>query len=43
MDRDLATFQTALYVTVDDLYQSHFRPHMPHTSASVGGPCGYVG
>jgi hypothetical protein len=34
MDRDLETFLTALYVTVDDLYQSHIRPQMP----ASGGP-----
>ena len=34
MDLDLETFLTALYVTVDDLYQSHIRPLMP----ASGGP-----
>lgn len=34
MDLDLETFLTALYVTVDDLYQSHIRPQMP----ASGGP-----
>jgi len=34
MDLDLETFLIALYVIVDDLYQSHIRPHMP----ACGGP-----
>jgi hypothetical protein len=34
MDLDIETFLTALYVTVDDLYQRHIRPHMP----ASGGP-----
>jgi hypothetical protein len=34
MDLDLETFLTALYVIVDDLYQSHIVPRMPTT----GGP-----
>ena len=34
MDLDLATFLTALYVIVDDLYQSHIQPQMP----ARGGP-----
>lgn len=34
MDLDLETFLIALYVIVDDLYQSHIRPHMP----ARGGP-----
>ena len=34
MDLDLETFLTALYVIVDDLYQSHIRPHLP----ACGGP-----
>jgi hypothetical protein len=34
MDLDLETFLTALYVIVDDLYQSHVQPHMP----LKGGP-----
>lgn len=34
MELDLETFLTALYVTVDDLYQSHIRPQMP----ASGGP-----
>ena len=34
MDLDLATFLVALYVIVDDLYQSHLQPRMP----SWGGP-----
>ena len=34
MDLDLATFLVALYVIVDDLYQSHRQPRMP----SCGGP-----
>jgi hypothetical protein len=29
MDLDLGTFLTTLYVTVDDLYQSHIGPRMP--------------
>jgi len=29
MDIDLETFLTALYVIVDDLYQSHMQPQMP--------------
>jgi len=29
MDLDLETFLTALYVIVDDLYQSHIHPMMP--------------
>ena len=32
MDLDLETFLTALYVIVDDVYQTHIRPQMP-----VGG------
>jgi hypothetical protein len=34
MDLDLETFLVALYVIVDDLYQSHIAPRMPAT----GGP-----
>ena len=34
MDLDLETFLTALYVIVDDLYQSDIVPHMPPR----GGP-----
>ena len=34
MDLDLETFLTALYVMVDDIYQSHIRPRMP----AWGGP-----
>jgi transposase len=34
MQLDLETFLTALYVMVDDLYQSNIRPHLPNT----GGP-----
>ena len=34
MDLDLATFLVALYVIVDDLYQSHIQPCMP----ACGGP-----
>lgn len=34
MDLDLETFLTALYVIVDDVYQSHIRPQMP----ACGGP-----
>ena len=34
MDLDLETFLTALYVIVDDLYQSHIHPMMP----ASGGP-----
>jgi hypothetical protein len=34
MDLDLETFLIALYVMVDDLYQSHSRPQMP----PCGGP-----
>jgi hypothetical protein len=34
MELDLETFLTALYVTVDDLYQSHIRPQLPPS----GGP-----
>ena len=34
MDLDLETFLTALYVIVDDFYQSHIRPQMP----AWGGP-----
>ena len=34
MDLDLETFLTALYVIVDDFYQSHIRPMMP----ARGGP-----
>ena len=34
MDLDLATFLVALYVIVDDLYQSHITPRMP----ACGGP-----
>ena len=34
MDLDLETFLTALYVIVDDFYQSHIIPHMP----ACGGP-----
>ena len=34
MDRDLETFLVALYVIVDDLYQSHIIPCMP----ACGGP-----
>ena len=34
MELDLETFLTALYVMVDDVYQSHIRPQMP----LCGGP-----
>ncbi len=34
MERDLETFLTALYVIVDDFYQSHIRSQMP----TWGGP-----
>ena len=34
MDLDLETFLIALYVMVDDFYQSHIRPQMP----ASGGP-----
>ena len=34
MDLDLATFLVALYVIVDDFYQSHIQPCMP----ACGGP-----
>jgi hypothetical protein len=34
MDLDLETFLVALYVIVDDFYQSHIIPHMP----ACGGP-----
>jgi hypothetical protein len=34
MDFDLETFLTALYVIVDDFYQSHIQPQMP----ARGGP-----
>ena len=34
MDLDLETFLVALYVIVDDLYQSHIQPRMP----ACGGP-----
>jgi len=34
MDLDLETFLIALYVMVDDFYQSHIRPQMP----ACGGP-----
>jgi hypothetical protein len=34
MDLDLETFLVALYVIVDDLYQSHIKPRMP----PCGGP-----
>ena len=34
MDLDLETLLTALYVIVDDFYQSHIRPQMP----AYGGP-----
>ena len=34
MDLDLETFLTALYVIVDDFYQSHIQPQMP----ARGGP-----
>jgi hypothetical protein len=34
MDLDLETFLIALYVIVDDLYQSHSQPQMP----ACGGP-----
>jgi hypothetical protein len=34
MDLDLDTFLTVLYGIVDDLYQSHLRPHIP----ACGGP-----
>lgn len=34
MDLDLDTFLVALYVIVDDLYQSHIQPRMP----ACGGP-----
>jgi hypothetical protein len=34
MDLDLETFLVALYVIVDDLYQSHLAPRLPAT----GGP-----
>ena len=34
MDLDLETFLTALYVIVDDVYQTHIRPQMP----VCGGP-----
>jgi hypothetical protein len=33
MNLDLETFLTALYVTVDDLYQRHIRPQMPASGA----------
>ena len=29
MELDLETFLVALYVIVDDLYQSHIQPRMP--------------
>ena len=29
MDLDLETFLIALYVIVDDLYQSHIEPRLP--------------
>jgi hypothetical protein len=38
MDLDLETFLIALYVTVDDFYQSHIRPQMPAT----GGPLAHM-
>ena len=34
MELDLETFLVALYVIVDDLYQSHIQPRMP----ACGGP-----
>ena len=34
MDLDLETFLTAVYVIVDDVYQTHIRPQMP----VCGGP-----
>jgi hypothetical protein len=34
MDFDLETFLVALYVIVDDLYQSHIQPRLP----ACGGP-----
>lgn len=34
MELDLATFLVALYVIVDDVYQSHIKPRMP----ACGGP-----
>jgi len=34
MDLDLETFLVALYVIVDDLYQSHIKPRLP----ACGGP-----
>ena len=34
MELDLETFLVALYVIVDDCYQSHIQPHMP----ACGGP-----
>jgi hypothetical protein len=34
MERDLETFLTALYVIVDDVYQTYIRPQMP----VCGGP-----
>ena len=38
MDLDLETFLVALYVIVDDLYQSHIQPRMP----PCGGPEGQM-
>jgi len=38
MDLDLETFLTALYVMVDDIYQSHIRPRMP----ACGGPPAFM-
>jgi hypothetical protein len=38
MDLDLATFLIALYVMVDDFYQSHIRPQMP----ASGGPLAHM-
>jgi len=39
MDLDLETFLTALYVIVDDVYQTHIRPQMP----MWGGPSALMG
>ena len=38
MDLDLETFLIALYVMVDDFYQSHIRPQMP----ASGGPLAHM-
>ena len=38
MDLDLETFLIALYVMVDDFYQSHIRPQMP----ASGGPLAHI-